>query len=177
MKTTRTPGKRLLLLIGVSWLVLGWFIRNAVWAVPYDPYVDGGISTGPWISSKLPRPVRRKIESASAIAMKRIQRYPSCACLFADLGEDGVDVIRRTLYFPADLRMEQKMCWRAYAFTKVGVRPTWICRKMYLLPARHIALILLHEALHHAGLGMERAGAKAPHSLITTHRVAVACGF
>lgn len=177
MKMERTSGKRLPLLIGASWLVLGWFIRNAVWAIPYDPCVDGGMPTGPWISNQLPRPVRQKIESATAIAMERIQRYPSCACLFADLGEDGVEVIQRTLYYPADLRMEQKMCWRAYAFTKVGVRPTWICRKMYLLSARNIALVLLHEALHHAGLGKERAGANAPHSLTTTHRVAVACGF
>lgn len=177
MAPIRIVGQQLLSLLAAGWMAMGWVYRSEAWATPYDPFIEDRGALGPWISNRLPRPVRQKIESASAIAMDRIQRYASCASMFEELGEDGVEVIRRTLYYPADLRMEQSLCWKAYAFTKVGVRPTWICRKLWLLPAKHIALVLLHEALHHAGPGDSPHGSSAPHSLSTTHRVATACGF
>lgn len=171
-------GKRPIAWLATVCLVLAGALCEEIWALPHDPFVgDGGRQPGPWISDRLPGAVRQKLESAIVLAEERIHRHPSCACLFSELGKDGVEVIRRTLYFPADIRMERQLCWRAYAFTKVGIRPTWICRKLWLLSVESIALVLLHEAMHHAGLGEETNGELAPHSLMTTHRVAVACGF
>ena len=120
---------------------------------------------------------RQRDEMPTVLVERRLQERPSCASLFTELGKDGMAVIKRTLYYPANVLMERRICWRSYAFTKVGVRPTWICRRMWLQPISRFALVLLHEALHHAGLD-EWPHAKAAqdsHSVIG--RVATACGF
>jgi len=177
MKRLRTLKGRAFSLLATGWFVVGMILETGARAVPYDPFVKGGGRTGPWISDRLPTPVRRKLESAIELVVERIEKNPSCANLFSEFGEDGAEVIRRSLYYPANALMEQKICWRAYAFTKVGVRPTWICRRMWLLPVWRFALVLLHEALHHAGLEEWPQSKTAPDSRSITGRVAAACGF
>jgi len=177
MAVGRALGQRMLSLVAAVWFAIGAIAHDETWAVPYDPYVQGGGRSGPWISDRLPTSVRRKIESAIELIERRIDERPACSSLFAELGRDGVKVIRRTLYYPANALMEQKVCWRAYAFTKVGIRPTWICRKMWVLPVWRVALVLLHEALHHAGLEEWPHSQAALDSRSITGRVTTACGF
>jgi hypothetical protein len=177
MTALQMTGRQLMSLAAASWLMAVVIVRGEAEAVLYDPFVEGGAKAGPWISNRLPVRVRQKIESAIELVEHRLQERPSCASLFTELGKDGIAVIKRTLYYPANVLMERRICWRSYAFTKVGVRPTWICRRMWLLPVSRFALVLLHEALHHAGLEEWPQVRQAPDSHAISGRVATACGF
>jgi len=177
MAVARALGSRMQMLLAAGWLAIGMTVHNAARAVPYDPFVESGGRSHPWISDKLPNRVRQNIESAVELVVERLEGRPSCASLFTELGKDGVAVINRTLYYPANARMETKVCWRAYAFTEVGIRPTWICRRLWQLPVWRQALVLLHEALHHAGLEEWPHSKGAAHSSTVSGRVAAACGL
>jgi hypothetical protein len=48
--------------------------------------------------------------------------------------------------------MEMRVCPSALAYTLVGGAPTWLCRRFARLSDERAAAILLHEALHHAGM-------------------------
>ena len=163
--------------MGAAWFAVGMILDNDAMAVPYDPFLELERDGGPWISERLPTVVRRKIESAYELVRQRLEDRPQCSRLFSELDEDGAEIMRRTLYFPADAIMEKKLCWRAYAFTKVGIQPTWICRRMWLLPVSRFALVLLHEALHHAGLEEWPHANAADDSESISGRVTTACGF
>jgi hypothetical protein len=44
------------------------------------------------------------------------------------------------------------ICERGYAATIVGAPSTFVCRNFQHLSDERAALVLIHEALHHAGL-------------------------
>lgn len=172
-----TSGRRMLLMITATCLLVLVILDDEAQAVPYDPFLRSGDGGGPWISDRLPMPVRRKLAAAVEMAERKIAERPSCARLFSDLGEDGSAVLGRALLYPASARMENSICQRAYAFTQVGIRPTWICRRMWPLPVWRFALILIHEALHHAGTEEWPQTRMASGSGEVTGRVVAACGF
>jgi len=106
----------------------------------------------PWIHPLMPAPVRDKIEAAFAIAIGRVTAVPECAELFSQLGADGMETLKTGLYFPASAPKETSICRRSMAQTYVGGAPTWICRRVSSYSDEHVALVVIHEALHHAGL-------------------------
>ncbi len=178
MATLQTTTRRMLSLAVTTWLLTVVVISRQGEAALYDRYMEDHYRSGPWISDRLPRHVHRKIESAVESAAQRLRSHPTCARLFSRLGKNGAEILRQTLYFPADVLMEHRVCVNNYAFTKVGIRPTWICRRMWQLPATSIELVLLHEALHHAGLEeWPQTRTAASHSRDITGRVVAACGY
>jgi hypothetical protein len=106
----------------------------------------------PWIHPLMPAPVRDKIKTAFAIAVARVTAVPECADLFSRLGADAMETLKTGLYFPASLPKETSICRRSMAQTYVGGAPTWICRRISSYSDEHVALVVIHEALHHAGL-------------------------
>ncbi len=146
-------------------------------AMVYDPFGDGGQGSDPWVSEKLPEPVRLKIVLAARLVQQRLSERPACTALFSEIKADGVETLERTFYYPANALMEQRMCWHTYAFTRVGRRSTWICRRMWQLPLDPFALVLVHEALHQAGLKEWPQTKSATDSRAVNARVAAACGF
>lgn len=107
----------------------------------------------PWISSQVPKPVRSRIEASYLLASQRLVEAPQCGDLFSDLGANGLEAISSTLYYPASAANEKKLCGGAWGYTTVGSAPTFLCRKFSRISEKKGAMILIHEALHHAGMG------------------------
>ena len=62
-------------------------------------------------------------------------------------------MLEATLNFPIkNPKRRLDMCPRITAYTFVGASTTWLCPDFKRLPIEHAALVLIHEALHHAGL-------------------------
>jgi hypothetical protein len=97
--------------------------------------------------------VALKIRTGFAVAVGRARSMSDCAALFEDLGADPVELLGRALYYPAALNRQNPSCRNGVqAFTAVGSPITWVCDRFARLQADEAALVLLHEALHFAGL-------------------------
>jgi hypothetical protein len=151
--------KRLVLAVG---LMVPTF--SAAWANDRAGEIEGGTvvpavkaATGsdlqPWIHPTMRPNVDAKIDAAFAIAVARVRDNAFCQALFARLESNGVDVLRTSLYYPMPVSFDGiSICERGYAATLVGAPTTFICRNFQRLSDERAALVLIHEALHHAGL-------------------------
>lgn len=106
----------------------------------------------PRINGRVPSRLRSALESGFGLAVQRLSNEPACRDLFTRLGADGVEMLSTTLYYQASLKMEKAVCSDALAYTVVGGAPTWVCQRFARLNERRAAAVLLHEALHHAGM-------------------------
>jgi hypothetical protein len=106
------------------------------------PSVEGRFSTD----------VSRRLFEGYATALKRIQKVESCQGLFAELGADGVEMLSTTTYSAPQDEIEARYCERATALTAVGWPETRLCFDFGELGSENAAIVLIHEALHHAGL-------------------------
>lgn len=131
----------------------------------------------PWVHPSMPAAVKDKIETGFAIAMQRVTDVPQCAELFQRLGADPLEILSTGLYFPATPAREVNGCRRAMAQTYVGDAPTWICRRVTSHSDERVALVLIHEALHHAGLTEKPHDPKAMSSGAINSMVAKHCGL
>ena len=91
-------------------------------------------------------------------AIKRLEKDESCRALFNDLNLDGLQALSRTLYQPVQSAAERAYCVGGVdAYTAVGADRVMICRQFYQLHRRTKTAVLIHEALHTAGMS------EAPH--------------
>jgi hypothetical protein len=148
----------------------------------YDQPVD------PWIHRKMDPSVRARLEAGFDLAVERVREIESCADLFTRLGADGIEMLKTGLYLPVhSYRHEVVVCgrdpatnsWGAknLAYTKVGGTPTWICRHFSRVSTETAAIAVIHEALHHAGLGERPHDRMAMSSIEITELVTTECGF
>ncbi len=179
---------RLATLVGflVVWAVAG----PAVFAVAGSAPAEGAQSTvgprpGRASRASLPRPrtsgavpldLRFFLWAGHRLALERLEEVPACGELFAALGADGRELLGRTVYtLPAGPR-ENGVCLRAVAFTAPGSVRTVVCPVRFrALPRGEAAAILLHEALHLAGLGEWPYDPEAPTSKEITELVRSRC--
>ncbi|MEM7587770.1 MAG: hypothetical protein AAF560_30560 [Acidobacteriota bacterium] len=96
--------------------------------------------------------LERKLEAAFELAYERVQDSPTCRALFSELGHDATEMLRRSRYVPANIMQEQRVCRRAVAFTGVGSPAVRLCRGFGRLALERAAMVVIHEALHTAGL-------------------------
>lgn len=129
----------------------------------------------PWIHPNMPSMVASKIEAAFEIAVARVRDIPECSALFSELGADSIETLKTGLYFPTNVQREVVACKRSVAQTIVGSAPTWICRSITAYPDESVAAVLIHEALHHAGLPEDPAGRMAKSSGSVTRMVETRC--
>jgi hypothetical protein len=125
---------------------------EAAMVSPVAGSAESGAKGIPWIHSKMRPKVEKKIRSGFLLAEQRIREIPECRELFDDLGADGIEALRETLYFPASAYRETTLCKRAVAVTHVGAAPTVVCSHIARYKDEEAAKVLIHEALHHAGL-------------------------
>jgi hypothetical protein len=125
---------------------------DAATRVTYADVVSPPRGPEPWIHPSMPDAMRNKIERAFEIAAQRLRQRPECAGLFSPFGAIGVDLLASSLYLPADPRRQTTRCRHAFAVTEVGGPTTWICRKVTAHSDERVAVALIHEALHSAGL-------------------------
>jgi len=138
---------------------------------------DVGASSSPWISSKVPKPVRARLEASFRIAAQRLSDNAQCRALFTELGANGFEALASTLYYPASQQNEKQVCRGAFGYTTVGSAPTFLCRRFSRLSERRAALVLIHEGLHRAGMGEWPQDTEGLPSSAINDLVAEACGL
>jgi hypothetical protein len=109
--------------------------------------------------------------------MTRLRELSECNRLFRPLAVDGREILRRTLYYPAECVIQNDLFESVVAYTYVGVSQTWLCRQFSDLPEEWAAMVLIHEALHRAGLGERPRNPEGLHSSDIDVMVSQACGF
>ena len=132
----------------------------------------------PRINAKMSRKNRDQLIIAFQVAFERVREVPECQELFTELGADGTDTLGRVSVFPIG-RHEAgaNVCRGSVAYTYVGGGPTWICRKYWRLTDKQAAMIIIHEALHHAGLTERPRDANGMTAAAINRMIAKRCGL
>jgi len=97
--------------------------------------------------------IRFKLERAHAVALQRVAEVETCGGLFADFEADGLEMLLRSVYLQANPGQEHEVCGLgAAAWTAVGRPHTTLCPRFSRMTTDRAAIILIHEALHFAGM-------------------------
>ena len=166
----------------------GRVVPAAVTAVAIAHSMGDNDPIKPWIHPSMPKRVSAKLKAGFELAVERVREVESCSELFAELGADGLEILATGLYFPVDsYRREIEVCGRNaatnslggenLAYTTVGGAPTWISRHFSRVPTETAAVVVIHEALHHAGLTERPHDRMAMSSVEITEMVQAACEF
>jgi hypothetical protein len=131
--------------------------------------------TRPWIHGTMSSEVIDKLEAAIDLANDRVARLPSCAALFTDLGADASETLESVLYLPAPPESEASACRHAMAHTFVGDSRTWVCRSITEISNSQAAMLIIHDALHHAGLSERGRDRRSKTSTDINELVSVRC--
>jgi len=128
----------------------------SVWAVEPTPgavaAAHGPAALSPRVIGELPTLVRYRLDRAFPIAVESVREVASCRDLFAGLGADGLERLSRTIYLPPQPGEGRTCRGRVTAFTGVGQPHTRLCPAFADLSTDQAVTIVLHEALHFAGL-------------------------
>jgi hypothetical protein len=116
---------------------------------------------GPWIHGALADRSIRNLRLGHALAVETVRSTASCRALFASFAASGAESLASTHSAPADRDAARICVGGVTAFTTVGGRVTWLCPEFGNLGPRAAALMLIHEALHAAGMPERPATAGA----------------
>ncbi|HNX51905.1 MAG TPA: hypothetical protein PKL08_17180 [Thermoanaerobaculaceae bacterium] len=94
----------------------------------------------------------RAVTRSFALALGRVESSPRCAALFSKLGRSGSATLRESFYLRADVDSHPQCTSGVAAFTQIGGHRCWLCPHFGSLSTNAGAMILIHEALHGAGL-------------------------
>ena len=116
------------------------------------------LSLVPRINAEMSAKNRDQLLVGFQVALDKLREVPECSELFTELGADGIDTLSKVYFFPIGFHeAKADVCRGTVAYTLVGGGPTWVCRDFWRLSDDQAAMIIIHEALHHAGLP-ERPG-------------------
>ncbi len=130
------------------------------------------------IGPEMDGPNRFALRAAHRSALKLLKKNPTCRALFEDLRLDGVAALSRNHYRQVESPSEVARCKPGTgAATEVGGSRILICRRFHSL--RHLGkiTILIHEALHSAGLSEWPHDPKGMTSREINERVKQACAL
>lgn len=132
----------------------------------------------PQVSVRLSVPQRFALLAAFKTAYRRAQESESCAALFEDLELDAAKALTASRYDLPSSSAVQARC-RAGVAAVTGVRSPHIrlCRRFGTMSRGDQAVVLLHEALHVAGLDEWPQDPKAQTAREITKRVKEACSL
>ncbi len=118
------------------------------------------------------------LKAAFRGAVKRIEKVKSCSALFDDLMVDGLQALARSRYNAPQSQWEQRQCSAGIAaYTVVGSNRVVVCRHFQRLDRRVQSAVLIHEALHTAGLGEAPLDPEATTAVEIETMVEEACGL
>jgi len=104
---------------------------------------------GPGLAPEVVRTLRLGFARAAAQALGMSE----CGELFRDLGADPLELLGRSRYYAAELTWGKRACPDGvFAATQVGSRVTMLCGSFGRISRDLAAVVVLHEALHFAGL-------------------------
>jgi len=130
------------------------------------------------ISAEMSQKNRDQLIVALDLAVERVQKMEECHDLFTDLGADPIVTLSRVTFYPMGRREAlPDMCRGVDAYTMVGGGPTWLCRDFWRLTDTRAAMIIIHEALHHAGLTEWPKDPDGMRSVAINRMVAERCGL
>ncbi len=130
---------------GTENVTLRGLVTNGSRPVHFEPKIDAGMSDDN----------RERLLGSFQIAIDRVQDVPQCREMFTELGADALETITRVYFTPIGIYgARANICNGTVAYTLVGGGPTtWICHEFSRMTDAQAAKIIIHEALHHAGLG------------------------
>ena len=119
-----------------------------------EPQGFGDGDSGALLASDgLPGRTRRSVTSSHSRGLAGVWEIAACRSLFSALGADGADVLASTVYVNAPRAFEVRVCGPGVpAYTTVGGRVTFLCRRFGRIADERAQVVLIHEALHAAGL-------------------------
>jgi len=154
---------------------------TSVLAVPSSnsyPSSTGVVEIEPLIHSRMNDGLRNSVETAFEIAAQRAKEVGSCAELFSEFEVGAVETLGSAFYVPVlSYRDVKEFCDRNLAFTVVGSRVTYICPDFEGLSDQDAAKVIIHEALHTAGLEESPQYRRAKTSWEINSMVAKNCQF
>jgi hypothetical protein len=123
-------------------------------AVQQTVFEDGVSSKiQPHTSGPLTARSARNLFSGFAVALERVREIPSCGALFETFTASGVEKMAHTFYVAPNVVEDREFCVGGVtAFTQVGSRVTRLCPAFGDVDRQTAALLLIHEALHSAGM-------------------------
>ena len=137
-----------------------------------------GSKTSPWVQPAMKPPLAAKLRSAIELAANHLESEEACRGLFADLGADGAATIAGSTYLHVPNHyLETTICDTRHAYTYVGGGPVWLCRNFQWLSTEDAAAVVIHEALHRAGLTEAPSDPHGMTSLSINRMVKKKCGF
>jgi hypothetical protein len=130
------------------------------------------------ISGEMSQKNRDQLIVAFEVALERVQMMEECRDLFTNLGADPMATLSKVSFYPMGRREAlPNMCRGADAYTMVGGGPTWLCRDFWRLTDKRAAMVIIHEALHHAGLTEWPRDPDGMRSVAINRMVAERCGL
>ena len=107
----------------------------------------------PRISPRIARRNREQIAVSFEIARERVLEVPQCSAMFTELVAEALGTLSRVSFYPiGSHELKPNVCDGIAVHTLVGGGPIWVCRKFSRLSDSQAAMVIIHEALHHAGL-------------------------
>jgi hypothetical protein len=111
-------------------------------------------------------------------AAKRLEKVDACSALFDGLRIDGLQALARSRYETPQSQWEQRQCASGIAaYTVVGSNRVVVCRHFQRLDRRVQSAVLIHEALHTAGLSEAPLDPDAMTAVEIESMVEEACGL
>ena len=116
--------------------------------------------------------------AAYRAAVSKLDKKQSCRELFAGLDLEGIHAMARQRYQQAESPNEEALCASGImAFTGVGQSRILICQRFHAAARSQKIAVLIHEALHTAGLREAPLDPDGLTSLEITHMVRRACSL
>lgn len=132
----------------------------------------------PRIGPKMPEKNRERLTVSFQIALDRVREVPECGGMFSELGADGAGTISKIRFYPIGRHaLGTDVCRGRVANTIVGGGPVWLCRGFSRLTDNKAAMIIIHEALHHAGLTERPLDPEGMTSAAINDMVLTRCGL
>lgn len=128
------------------------------------------------LSPRVPPPVGVQLESAFVDAVDRLRTSEACRQLFSDLELEAERALDFAIFYAASPLEEATICRFSVAFARHGRGPIRLCRRFAALSSEQAAEVVLHEALHRAGLPECHTDPDAEDPVEIHLRVVHACG-
>ena len=139
---------------------------------------EAGSDSPATVIGSLPPGVRGTLDRGWVVAHRHLAAHASCRALFNDLDADGAERLLNTIYIGASSSSGRFPCPRRVAAHTSLHRPhTCLCPGFARLSDNSAAVVLIHEALHFAGLPESPAVTGALTSSEINQLVVENCGF
>lgn len=132
----------------------------------------------PNLRGVVPSAVEDTLREAFPQALQKVREVPTCRPLFEEFALSGNQRLTTTLYAPPNQSRTVDSCEKgALAFTHVGSSITHLCDGFGGLSLDQATIVLIHEALHYAGMEEAPSYEDARTSREINELVFDRCGF